>query len=243
MYTNFQLYLLSNSYQSIAQNLAEDVWSAVEKFWYPLPILTQNTEKTSDLPYWYIFPCTFCSKFCWYIIYFQFTKIETVTKIVNWTACILSAKISFSNSLLIPEIVLILQWKSPLHFVGQYLEKLKVFSVCPHVAYLCIRKFLRKNFPPKKRGAKLVTVINQPIARLPPTSYAYFETKIFFSSVIWTYRRLPIWLKFLNPARYKISILERLGSGMHLQNGNDPERSKKIKTFPHKMNKIVFIFS
>ena len=90
-----------------------------------------------------------------------------------------------------------------MHYIDQYLEKLKVFSVCSHVeSFLCIRKF-----PPKKCGAELVTVTNQPVARPPPTCYAYSHAIHFFSSTSWKYHWLPIWLKFLNlkrnPVKYQ----------------------------------------
>ena len=86
-----------------------------------------------------------------------------------------SSKI-FSNFSLIS--VLLLQQKWPMHYVGQYLDRLKVFSVRSHMAsYLCIRKFSVKNFPQKRCGAKLVTVTNQPVSRLPPSSYAYCQAK------------------------------------------------------------------
>ena len=67
-----------------------------------------------------------------------------------------------------------LEQKSPMHYVGQYQEKLKFLSVYSHeTSYLCIRKFFVKKFPPQKCEAKLVTVTSQPVPRPLPSSYAY----------------------------------------------------------------------
>ena len=86
---------------------------------------------------WYKFLWTFCSKFYWYIIYLPQIYLS---EIIYWSL----KEYSF------------LQWKPPMHYINQYLEKLKVFSVCSHVeSFLCIRKI-----PPKKCGAELVTVTN-----------------------------------------------------------------------------------
>ena len=50
---------------------------------------------------------------------------------------------------------------------GQYREKLKTFLVCLNVpSPLCIKKFPRKNFPPRKCEAKLVPVASEPVSKL-----------------------------------------------------------------------------
>ena len=54
-------------------------WLTVEKKLIPHPNshwkYLKNIYLKYFLPEWYVFLCTFCSKFGWYIIYLQFTKI------------------------------------------------------------------------------------------------------------------------------------------------------------------------
>ena len=45
-------------------------------------------------------------------------------------------------------------------------------------------------------------VTNEPVPRPLATSFALSETKYFFFSISWKYRRVPIWLKTFNPKGY-----------------------------------------
>ena len=86
-------------------------------FWYPsYPRFSLKTLKKIDLklnlPNWYMLFCTFCNKFCWYIISLQFTKIYHVSNILNWTASIKFCKIWLSNSFLISETVFLFTVKT-----------------------------------------------------------------------------------------------------------------------------------
>ena len=70
---------------------------------------------------------------------------------------------------------------------------------------LCI---IKKHFStkisawPQECGARLVTVVNQPIRRPSTASFEFSQAKQFFFSTSWKYRRLPIWLKTLNSKGY-----------------------------------------
>ena len=109
--------------------------------WYPpspqfsLKTLRKHYLKL-DLPDWYMFLCTFSRKFCLYIIYLQLTKIyPVVSNILSSTASIKPCKniIQYfftdlwSNTSFYSE-------KSPMHYVGQYLEAVIFFSLGLHVA-------------------------------------------------------------------------------------------------------------
>ena len=93
--------------------------------------------------------------------------------------------------------------------------------------------FVSENFPSntfpqeflqKECRAKLATVLNQPVARPPPTSSGqkqFLLNHLKLSTVtdlveMFKSGRLSI----------KISILERLGSCMRMQNGNEQKRKK-----------------
>ena len=105
-----------------------------------------------------------------------------------------SVKISFSNSVLISEIALVLTAKFSNVLCYPISREAKSFLSSLNRGVISLhskifrQKFSRMNFVPQKRGAKLVTVANH----IPPsTSYAYSQTECFFSSTIWNYRRLP----------------------------------------------------
>ena len=69
---------------------------------------------------------------------------------------------------------------------------------------------------------------NQPVPRPPPTSYAIFSGKIFYllnHLKISTITHL-IGLFKSETLYCKISMLERLGNGMYLRNGNVPKQRK-----------------
>ena len=83
-------------------------------------------------------------------------------------------------------------------------------------------------------------VMNQPVARPPPTYSGHKKILLNQLKVLMVTDLVEILKSRMLSC--KISILERLGSGMHLQNGNE-QKHKKIKTFPNKMNAVVFIFS
>ena len=117
-----------------------------------------------------------------------------------------SAKISFSNTLLISE--------TTLHFTA----KISISSCWPiylgtlefsHFAYTCRQtlQVIRKNFQgrislqPQECGVTLVTVTNEPVPRSSTTFSAFSWGKHFFFSTSWKYQRVPIWLKTLNPKR------------------------------------------
>ena len=106
-------------------------------------------------------------------------------------------KISFSNSVLISEIVLVLTAKFSNALCYPISREAKIFlsplkrGIIPLHSKIFRQEFSRMNFLPQKRGAKLVTVTNQPVSIPPSTSYAYSQTERFFSSTIWNYRRLP----------------------------------------------------
>ena len=87
--TNFQPSLWSNTKSIITNNTAEDMIRNIfdTPSQYSLKAL-KNIYSKPDLPVWYIFLCTFCSKFGWDINYLQFTKILPVSKILNWTASV-----------------------------------------------------------------------------------------------------------------------------------------------------------
>ena len=69
-------------------------------------------------------------------------------------------------------------------------------------------RLLDKEFPgrispqPQECGVTLVTVTNEPVPRPSTTFFAFSWAKHFFFSTSWKYRRVPIWLKTLNPKRY-----------------------------------------
>lgn len=117
-----------------------------------------------------------------------------------------STKISFSNSSLISEIVLLFTAKMSNTLCWPIFRetKVKVFSFRSHLTscishhislhyWISRQEFSRKNFPHKNCGAKSTR------SRI---SYPYSQGKHFFSSTSWVYRRVPIQLKFLNPAHY-----------------------------------------
>ena len=108
---------------------------------------------------WYIFLCTLCTKFGWYIIYLQFTKIKPVSKILNWTAPVTYIPpITLCNFYLISEIVLLFTVKTTnalCWLISKETKSFLSFLALSHVAlYLCIRKSSVKYFParisPKK---------------------------------------------------------------------------------------------
>ena len=78
---HFRLSLLS--YTELSHKIQQKTcaignWKFFSDTWKYWKILTENTEKKKlkpDLPDRYIFLCTFCSKFGWYMIYLQFTNI------------------------------------------------------------------------------------------------------------------------------------------------------------------------
>ena len=77
--TNFQLFLLRNtelSHKTQQKKCVIKTWKIVD---IPLPFLIGKKMKNIclklDLPDWCTFICTLYSKFCWYVIYLQFTKI------------------------------------------------------------------------------------------------------------------------------------------------------------------------
>ena len=98
----------------------------------------------------------------------------------------------------------------------------------------------RKNFPQKNCRAKLAAVKNQSVARPPPPSSG--QTKFLLNQLKVSKVTDLIEIFKSGTLSRKISISERLGSGMHLRNGNE-QKCEKIKTFPNKMNAPVFILS
>ena len=70
-----------------------------------------------------------------------------------------------------------------MHYVGQYLEALNVFSLGLHVA--SNSALLEKNFAarifaqPQECGARLVTVTNQQVPRPSTTFFAFSQAKHF----------------------------------------------------------------
>ena len=135
-----------------------------------------------------------------------------------------------------------LQRKSPRHYVGQYIETLKLFSLCLDVALnpALLERSSRKNFPPLECEAKLVTVMNQSVPRSPATFSAFFQAKHFFFLTSWKYWRLPIWLTTLNPKGYTSKYRYRKGLDVVCTyvTGVKPNARKR---FPHEMSAAVLI--
>ena len=52
-------------------------------------------------------------------------------------------------------------------------------------------------------------VTNEPVPRTSTTTFAFSQAKHFFFSTSWKYRRIPIWLKTLNPKGYAAKYLYR----------------------------------
>ena len=135
-----------------------------------------------------------------------------------------------------------LQRKSPRHYVGQYMETLKLFSLCLDVALnpALLERSSRKNFPPLECEAKLVTVMNQSVPRSPATFSGFFQAKHFFFLTSWKYWRLPIWLTTLNPKGYTSKYRYRKGLDVVCTyvTGVKPNARKR---FPHEMSAAVLI--
>ena len=106
----------------------------------------------------------------------------------------------------------------------------KIFSL--HLRVALNPQVIRKTFPgrissqPKECGVTLVTVTNEPVPRPSATFFA----KHFFFSTSWKHRRVPIWLKTLNPKRYAAKYWYRkTGTCTHSRNGSEPnERDKNF---------------
>ena len=84
-----------------------------------------------------------------------------------------------------------------------YLKILKVFSLGFYTGrqtLQVISKILSGRISPQPQQceARLVTVTNEPVPRTSTTSFAFSQTKHCFSTSR-KYRRLPTWLKTLNP--------------------------------------------
>ena len=127
-----------------------------------------------------------------------------------------SAKTSFSNTLVISEKTFHVTAKISITLCWSiYLRTLKVFLLRLHVA--SSPAGYRKNFPgrillqPQECGVRLVTVTNEPVPRPSTTFFAFSRAKHFFFSTSWKYRRVPIWLKTLNPKRYAAKYRYRKG--------------------------------
>ena len=95
-------------------------------------------------------------------------------------------KISFSNFLLISEIVLLftekitnaLCWSKETKSFLSLLTR-GIMSLHMEILEKFPSRILPQEFPLKKCGVKLVTETNQPVARPPPTSYVYSQAKHF----------------------------------------------------------------
>ena len=103
----------------------------------------------------------------------------------------------------------ILQRKSPLHYVGQYLARdtksfltsltcVYVWSVILCQPWCQILQVIRENFPgrispqPQEYEVRLVTVTHEPFPKPSTTFFAFSQEKHFFFSTSWKYWRLPI---------------------------------------------------
>ena len=106
---------------------------------------------------------------------------------------------------------------------------------------------IRKNLPgrispqPQECGVTLVTVMNEPVFRPSTFFFAFSWAKHFFFSTSWKYRRVPIWLKTLNPKRYAAKYRYRKGLDVYALAKRKWAKRKKQKPFPHKMNATVLI--
>ena len=106
---------------------------------------------------------------------------------------------------------------------------------------------IRKNFPrrispqPQECAARLVTVTNEPVPRPSTIFFAFSRAKQFFFSTSWEYRRVPIWLKTLNPKWYATKYRYRKGFDVYVLAKRKWAKRKKQKPFPHKMNAMVLI--
>ena len=124
-----------------------------------------------------------------------------------------SAKISFSNSQLISEVIFLftakisnaLCWSKTRHTKSFFTSITRGIKPCI-IRKLFLQEFSCRNYPPPPRPllpwgcrAELVTMTNQPIPRRWTTSFAFFQAKHFFFSSSWEYWWLPIWWKTLNP--------------------------------------------
>ena len=72
-----------------------------------------------------------------------------------------------------------------MHYVGQYLEALKVFSLRLYTRgvkpSIIIKNFPARIFPqPQECGARLVTVTKKSVPRSSATSFAFSQAKHFF---------------------------------------------------------------
>ena len=82
---------------------------------------------------------------------------------------------------------------------------------------------------------------NEPVPRPSTTFFAFSWAKHFFFSTSWKYRRVPIWLKTLNPKRYAAKYRYRKGLDVYALAKRKWAKRKKQKPFPHKMNATVLI--
>ena len=159
-----------------------------------------------------------------------------------------SAKISFSNTLLISK---------TFHFTAKisialcqpiYLGTLKVFSLRLHVAGVKLCKLLEKIFSPKNFPATTRVWSNISYGNEWTSSqtfnslFAFSWTKHFFFSTSWKYRGVPIWFKNLNPKRYAAKYRYRKGLDVYALAKRKWAKRKKQKPFPHKMNATVINF-
>ena len=148
-----------------------------------------------------------------------------------------SAKISFSISLLISEKMFLFTEKN---LCWPIFWDTKSFLTSPTrgIKSCIVRKvfpqeFSRKRFPPQECAAKLVTVTNQPLdIQLLPLHFVRQNDFLFqlvenltVTDMVGNYKSKRLCCK--------ISVPERFGRGMHLQNRNKPNR-KKIKYFSAK---------
>ena len=84
-------------------------------------------------------------------------------------------------------------------YVG-YLEKLKAFSVCSHVASTHIsasENFPSTAFPQKFSPKKVWSKISYGDESTSCQTSSYFSGQENFSSASWKYQRLPIWYNFI----------------------------------------------
>ena len=116
-----------------------------------------------------------------------------------------SAKISFSNTLLISKkiflftttISIALYWSWD---VGKYLETLRIFSLCSHL--VSNPALLEKIFPQafsRKVWSKISYGDESTSSQTLNYFLCIFSGKTFCFSTNWKYQRLPIWLKTFNP--------------------------------------------
>ena len=131
----------------------------------------------------------------------------------------------------------LLQGKSPMYYVDQYLKTLKVFSVCLHVAShpALLEKFPTRIVPYKSvEQNQSLRQINQ----FPDQQRLslLFQPKYFFFSTSWKYQWLPIWLRTLNPKRYTARYWYWKGDDMVCTcKLGMSVKARKQKPFPLKM--------